>query len=147
MIDAALAVSIKAPILLTVALVPATAGRGGGEVINMGSVNAITGMAKTALYSSTKSAVHDTLLSRAYSTPAQIGPTAVFRPATTTPTSTAPSSPSTAASPPSGRPRANYPSMALLRLSHGCVVRVRGPAADCVRKPLGGRACQYVPSE
>jgi NAD(P)-dependent dehydrogenase (short-subunit alcohol dehydrogenase family) len=119
MIDTALAVSIKAPLLLTAALVPAMAGRGEGVVINMGSINAITGMARTALYSATKSAVHgltralaaeygpagirvnaiapgptlteitqahrdflDPLIarlpSRAYSTPAQIGATAVF---------------------------------------------------------------------
>jgi NAD(P)-dependent dehydrogenase (short-subunit alcohol dehydrogenase family) len=118
-IDAALAVSVKAPILLTAALVPAMAERGEGVVINMGSINGITGMAKTALYSATKSAVHGltralaaeygpagirvnaiapgptlteiteghrafldpliaTLPSRAYSTPAQIGATAVF---------------------------------------------------------------------
>jgi NAD(P)-dependent dehydrogenase (short-subunit alcohol dehydrogenase family) len=119
MIDAALAVSIKAPILLTAALVPAMAERGEGVVINMGSINGITGMARTALYSATKSAIHGltralaaeygpagirvnaiapgptlteitqahrafldpliaTLPSRAYSTPAQIGATAVF---------------------------------------------------------------------
>jgi NAD(P)-dependent dehydrogenase (short-subunit alcohol dehydrogenase family) len=119
MIDAALAVSVKAPILLTAALVPAMAERGEGVVINMGSINGITGMARTALYSATKSAVHGltralaaeygpagirvnaiapgptlteitqghrafldpliaTLPSRAYSTPAQIGATAVF---------------------------------------------------------------------
>ncbi|MGD0926593.1 MAG: SDR family oxidoreductase [Streptosporangiaceae bacterium] len=119
MIDTALAVSVKAPILLTAALVPAMAGRGGGVIINMGSINGIAGMAKTALYSSTKSAVHGltralaaeygpagirvnaiapgptltditqahrgfldpliaTLPSRGYSTPAQIGATAVF---------------------------------------------------------------------
>ncbi len=119
MIDAALAVSVKAPILLTAALVPAMAGCGGGVIINMGSINGIAGMAKTALYSSAKSAVHGmtralaaeygpagirvnaiapgptltditqahrgfldpliaTLPSRGYSTPAQIGATAVF---------------------------------------------------------------------
>jgi NAD(P)-dependent dehydrogenase (short-subunit alcohol dehydrogenase family) len=118
-IDAALAVSIKAPILLTAALVPAMAERGEGVVINMGSINGTSGMAKTALYSATKSAVHGltralaaeygplgirvnaiapgptltditqahrdfldpliaTLPSRGYSTPAQIGATAVF---------------------------------------------------------------------
>jgi NAD(P)-dependent dehydrogenase (short-subunit alcohol dehydrogenase family) len=119
MIDAALAVSVKAPILLTAALVPAMTARGGGVIINMGSVNGIAGMAKTALYSTTKSAIHGltralaaeygpvgirvnaiapgptltdmtqahrafldpliaTLPSRGYSTPAQIGATAVF---------------------------------------------------------------------
>jgi NAD(P)-dependent dehydrogenase (short-subunit alcohol dehydrogenase family) len=119
MIDTALAVSVKAPILLTAALVPAMADRGGGVIINMGSINGIAGMAKTALYSTTKSAVHGltralaaeygpagirvnaiapgptltditqahrgfldpliaTLPSRGYSTPAQIGATAVF---------------------------------------------------------------------
>jgi NAD(P)-dependent dehydrogenase (short-subunit alcohol dehydrogenase family) len=119
MIDAALAVSVKAPILLTAALVPGMIERGGGVVINMGSINGTSGMAKTALYSATKSAVHGltralaaeygpagirvnaiapgptltdmvqahrafldpliaTLPSRGYSTPAQIGATAVF---------------------------------------------------------------------
>jgi NAD(P)-dependent dehydrogenase (short-subunit alcohol dehydrogenase family) len=119
MIDAALAVSVKAPILLTAALAPAMAERGEGVVINMGSINGTSGMAKTALYSATKSAVHGltralaaeygpvgirvnaiapgptltdvvqahrdfldpliaTLPSRGYSTPAQIGATAVF---------------------------------------------------------------------
>jgi NAD(P)-dependent dehydrogenase (short-subunit alcohol dehydrogenase family) len=119
MIDMALAVSVKAPILLTAALVPGMTERGGGVVINMGSINGTIGMAKGALYSSTKSAVHGmtrslaaeygpagirvnaiapgptltditaahrdfldpliaTLPSRAYSTPAQIGATAVF---------------------------------------------------------------------
>jgi NAD(P)-dependent dehydrogenase (short-subunit alcohol dehydrogenase family) len=119
MIDAALAVSVKAPILLTAALVPGMTGRGGGVVINMGSINGTIGMAKAALYTSTKSAVHGltralaaeygpigirvnaiapgptltditqahrdfldpliaTLPSRGYSTPAQIGATAVF---------------------------------------------------------------------
>ncbi len=119
MIDTALAVSVKAPILLTAALVPAMIERGGGVVINMGSINGTSGMARVALYSSTKSAVHGltralaaeygpagirvnaiapgptltditaahrdfldpliaTLPSRGYSTPAQIGATAVF---------------------------------------------------------------------
>jgi NAD(P)-dependent dehydrogenase (short-subunit alcohol dehydrogenase family) len=119
MIDAALAVSVKAPILLTAALAPAMAERGEGVVINMGSINGTNGMAKTALYSATKSAVHGltralaaeygpvgirvnaiapgptltdvvqahrdfldpliaTVPSRGYSTPAQIGATAVF---------------------------------------------------------------------
>ena len=119
MIDMALAVSVKAPILLTAALVPAMTERGGGVVINMGSINGTSGMAKTALYGTTKSAIHGltralaaeygpagirvnaiapgptltditqahrdfldpliaTLPSRAYSTPAQIGATAVF---------------------------------------------------------------------
>ncbi len=119
MIDAALAVSVKTPILLTAALVPGMTGHGGGVVINMGSINGIKGMAKTVLYSATKSAVHGltralaaeygpagirvnaiapgptltditqahrdfldpliaTLPSRGYSTPAQIGATAVF---------------------------------------------------------------------
>src|SRR3984957_1284350 len=98
MIDAALAVSVKAPLLLTAALAPAMAERGGGVVINMGSINGTNGMAKTALYSATKSAVHG--LTRALAaedgpvgirvnaiapgptltdiTPAQIGATAVF---------------------------------------------------------------------
>ena len=73
MIDAALAVSVKAPILLTAALVPAMAERGEGVVINMGSINGINGMAKTALYSATKSAVHG--LTRALA--AEYGPVGI----------------------------------------------------------------------
>ena len=118
MIDAALAVSVKAPTLLTAALVPGVTRRGGGVVINMGSISGTIGMARAALYTSTKSAVHGltralaaeygpagirvnaiapgptltditrahrdfldpliaTLPSRGYSTPAQIGATAL----------------------------------------------------------------------
>jgi NAD(P)-dependent dehydrogenase (short-subunit alcohol dehydrogenase family) len=73
MIDAALAVSVKAPILLAAALVPGMTERGGGVIINMGSINGTSGMAKAALYSSTKSAVHG--LTRALA--AEYGPAGI----------------------------------------------------------------------
>ncbi len=73
MIDTALAVSVKAPILHTAALVPAMAGHGGGVIINMGSINGTSGMAETALYGTTKSAVHG--LTRALA--AEYGPAGI----------------------------------------------------------------------
>jgi NAD(P)-dependent dehydrogenase (short-subunit alcohol dehydrogenase family) len=72
-IDRAFAVSVKAPILLTAALAPAMAERGGGVIINMGSINGIVGMAQSALYSSTKAAIHG--LTRALA--AEYGPAGI----------------------------------------------------------------------
>jgi NAD(P)-dependent dehydrogenase (short-subunit alcohol dehydrogenase family) len=50
-------ISVKAPFLLTRELVPAMVGRGHGSVLNIGSVNASTGLAGTAFYSATKAAL------------------------------------------------------------------------------------------
>jgi NAD(P)-dependent dehydrogenase (short-subunit alcohol dehydrogenase family) len=58
LIDQALAVNIKAPIVLTGVLAPLMAARGSGVVINIGSINATTGMGGSALYSTTKAAIH-----------------------------------------------------------------------------------------
>ena len=57
-IDQALAVNIKVPFLLTAALVPAMAERGGGVVINMGSINGVVGMSVAALYGASKAGLH-----------------------------------------------------------------------------------------
>jgi len=57
-IDQALAVNIKVPFLLTAALVPAMAERGGGVVINMGSINGTAGMSVAALYGASKAGLH-----------------------------------------------------------------------------------------
>jgi NAD(P)-dependent dehydrogenase (short-subunit alcohol dehydrogenase family) len=58
MIDNAFAVNVRAPFLLTAAIVPPMIDAGGGSVINVGSVNGVTGMAVAALYGATKAALH-----------------------------------------------------------------------------------------
>ncbi|GAS97959.1 short-chain dehydrogenase/reductase SDR [Mycolicibacterium canariasense] len=50
--------NVVAPFLLTGALVPAMAERGEGAVVNIGSINGLIGGDKSALYGSTKAAVH-----------------------------------------------------------------------------------------
>jgi NAD(P)-dependent dehydrogenase (short-subunit alcohol dehydrogenase family) len=57
-IDRAFAVSVKAPILLTNAVVPGMIERGGGAVVNIGSINGVIGMAGAAVYGATKAALH-----------------------------------------------------------------------------------------
>jgi NAD(P)-dependent dehydrogenase (short-subunit alcohol dehydrogenase family) len=57
-IDQSLEVNVKAPLLVTAALVPAMIAGGGGAVINIGSINGTTGMAGAALYGATKAALH-----------------------------------------------------------------------------------------
>ncbi|MFI5783259.1 SDR family NAD(P)-dependent oxidoreductase [Nocardia sp. NPDC051570] len=69
-IDTALATNIKAPFLLTAALVPGMVGNGGGTVINIGSSNAIIGMPGYAMYGATKAALHSLTTSWA----AELGP-------------------------------------------------------------------------
>ncbi|HEY0119209.1 MAG TPA: SDR family oxidoreductase [Cellulomonas sp.] len=58
LIDRALAVNVKAPFLLTAAVVPGMVAAGGGAVVNVGSINGSTGMAVAALYGATKAALH-----------------------------------------------------------------------------------------
>jgi NAD(P)-dependent dehydrogenase (short-subunit alcohol dehydrogenase family) len=58
LIDAALAVNVKAVILLTGLIAPGMAARGHGAIVNLGSINGLAGMAGSALYSATKAAVH-----------------------------------------------------------------------------------------
>ncbi|MFC4591383.1 SDR family NAD(P)-dependent oxidoreductase [Sphaerisporangium corydalis] len=69
-IDAALATSVKSMFLLTGLLAPRMAARGGGAVVNLGSINGLVGMAHSALYSMTKAAVHS--LTKSWS--AEYGP-------------------------------------------------------------------------
>ncbi|MEV7504148.1 SDR family oxidoreductase [Streptomyces sp. NPDC093018] len=56
--DRALAVNVKAPALLTKAVVPGMLAAGGGAIVNMGSVNGVIGMSAAALYGATKAALH-----------------------------------------------------------------------------------------
>jgi NAD(P)-dependent dehydrogenase (short-subunit alcohol dehydrogenase family) len=58
LIDAALAVNVKAAIVLTGLLAPRMAARGHGAIVNLGSINGLIGMDGSALYSATKAAIH-----------------------------------------------------------------------------------------
>jgi NAD(P)-dependent dehydrogenase (short-subunit alcohol dehydrogenase family) len=57
-IDAALAVNVKAPALLAAALVPGMVEAGGGVIVNVGSINGSIGSPVAALYGATKAALH-----------------------------------------------------------------------------------------
>jgi NAD(P)-dependent dehydrogenase (short-subunit alcohol dehydrogenase family) len=58
LINGALAVNVKAAILLTGLIAPGMAARGEGAIVNVGSINGLVGMAGSALYSATKAAIH-----------------------------------------------------------------------------------------
>jgi NAD(P)-dependent dehydrogenase (short-subunit alcohol dehydrogenase family) len=58
LIDEAFAVSVKAPFLVTAAVVPGMLSNGGGVIVNVGSINGVVGMAGAALYGATKAALH-----------------------------------------------------------------------------------------
>jgi NAD(P)-dependent dehydrogenase (short-subunit alcohol dehydrogenase family) len=58
LIDRALAINVKAAFLLTGLVAPAMAARGHGAIINLGSINGLSGTAGSALYSTTKAAIH-----------------------------------------------------------------------------------------
>jgi NAD(P)-dependent dehydrogenase (short-subunit alcohol dehydrogenase family) len=73
LIDAALAVNVKAAILLTGLIAPEMAARGRGAIVNLGSINGLIGMAGSALYSATKAAIHSLTKSWA----AEYGPSGV----------------------------------------------------------------------
>ena len=73
LIDAALAVNVKAVILLTGLIAPGMAARGDGAIVNVGSINGLVGMAGSALYSATKAAIHSLTKSWA----AEYGPSGV----------------------------------------------------------------------
>jgi NAD(P)-dependent dehydrogenase (short-subunit alcohol dehydrogenase family) len=53
-IDRVLALNIRVPFLLTAALAPAMIEAGAGAVVNVGSVNGLTGMSVAALYGASK---------------------------------------------------------------------------------------------
>jgi NAD(P)-dependent dehydrogenase (short-subunit alcohol dehydrogenase family) len=58
LLDRALAVNVKSAFLLTGLVAPAMAGRGRGAIVNIGSINALRGMAGSALYGMTRAAIH-----------------------------------------------------------------------------------------
>jgi NAD(P)-dependent dehydrogenase (short-subunit alcohol dehydrogenase family) len=57
-VDEALAVSVRSVFLLTGLLAPLMAERGHGAVVNLGSISGLRGSAYSALYNTTKAAVH-----------------------------------------------------------------------------------------
>jgi NAD(P)-dependent dehydrogenase (short-subunit alcohol dehydrogenase family) len=65
--------NVLAPFLLTGALAPTMAARGGGAVVNIGSITGFIGGDRSALYNSTKAAVHSLTKSWA----AEYGPSGV----------------------------------------------------------------------
>jgi len=73
LIDGALAVNVKSVILLTGLIAPGMAARGNGAIVNVGSINGLVGMAGSALYSATKTAIHSLTKSWA----AEYGPSGV----------------------------------------------------------------------
>jgi NAD(P)-dependent dehydrogenase (short-subunit alcohol dehydrogenase family) len=58
LIDAALSVNIKAAFLLTGLIAPTMVERGSGAIINLGSISGLVGAAGSALYGTTKAAIH-----------------------------------------------------------------------------------------
>jgi NAD(P)-dependent dehydrogenase (short-subunit alcohol dehydrogenase family) len=73
LLDAAFAVSVRAPFLLTGLLAPAMAERGDGAIVNIGSITGLTGAAGSALYNATKATIHSLTKSWA----AEYGPAGV----------------------------------------------------------------------
>ncbi len=73
LIDEAFAVSVKAPFLLTAAVVPAMIERGAGAIVNIGSITGIIGQDSAALYGATKASLHSLTKSWA----AEFGPVGI----------------------------------------------------------------------
>ena len=65
--------NVKSVILLTGLIAPGMAARGSGAIVNVGSINGLVGMAGSALYSATKTAIHSLTKSWA----AEYGPSGV----------------------------------------------------------------------
>lgn len=72
-LDAMLAVNIRAPHVLTAAVVPGMLARGSGAIVNVGSWVATVGLPVGALYSATKAAIEQ--LTRAWA--AEFGPSGI----------------------------------------------------------------------
>ena len=73
LLESALNLNIKVPFLVTAAALPAMQAAGAGNVINIGSINGVTGMAGAALYGATKAALHSLTKSWA----AEFGPAGI----------------------------------------------------------------------
>ena len=69
----AFGVSVLTPFLLTGLIAPSMARRGGGAIVNIGSISGINGAAGSALYGATKASVH--MLTKAWA--AEYGPSGV----------------------------------------------------------------------
>jgi NAD(P)-dependent dehydrogenase (short-subunit alcohol dehydrogenase family) len=73
LIDRAFAISVRSAFLLTGLVAPAMAARGGGAIVNLGSIAGFKGTANSALYSATKATIHSLTKSWA----AEYGPSGV----------------------------------------------------------------------
>ncbi|MEU4672839.1 SDR family oxidoreductase [Amycolatopsis sp. NPDC023774] len=78
LIDAAHAVNVEAPMLLTGLLAPGMAARGSGAIVNLGSINGLDGMADQAL--ECVRPMLATIPSRRASTPEEIANAVLFLP-------------------------------------------------------------------
>lgn len=58
LIDQAFAISVRSAFLLTGLVAPTMVARGGGAILNLGSISGFGGMANSALYNATKATVH-----------------------------------------------------------------------------------------
>jgi NAD(P)-dependent dehydrogenase (short-subunit alcohol dehydrogenase family) len=73
LIDRAFAISVRSAFLLTGLVAPTMAERGGGAIVNLGSISGFLGTANSALYSATKATMHSLTKSWA----AEYGPSGV----------------------------------------------------------------------
>jgi NAD(P)-dependent dehydrogenase (short-subunit alcohol dehydrogenase family) len=58
LIDRAFAISVRSAFLLTGLIAPTMVARGGGAIVNLGSISGFGGMANSALYNATKATMH-----------------------------------------------------------------------------------------
>jgi NAD(P)-dependent dehydrogenase (short-subunit alcohol dehydrogenase family) len=58
LIDRAFAITVRSAFLLTGLVAPTMVARGGGSIVNLGSISGFGGMANSALYNATKATVH-----------------------------------------------------------------------------------------
>ena len=73
LIDRAFAISVRSAFLLTGVVAPSMVERGGGAIVNLGSISGFGGTANSALYSATKATMHSLTKSWA----AEYGPSGV----------------------------------------------------------------------
>jgi NAD(P)-dependent dehydrogenase (short-subunit alcohol dehydrogenase family) len=73
LIDRAFGISVRSAILLTGLVAPTMVDRGGGAIVNLGSISGFIGTANSALYSATKATIHSLTKSWA----AEYGPSGV----------------------------------------------------------------------
>jgi NAD(P)-dependent dehydrogenase (short-subunit alcohol dehydrogenase family) len=73
LIDALLAVNVRAPLLLIAALLPSMIGHGGGSIVNLSSISGLVGTPRRAAYAASKGALDAATRSLAI----ELGPSAI----------------------------------------------------------------------